>query len=193
MIYVKAAVEGKLDDAIVRRLVANAGAEIVNVYRADGRANLISRIRGYAAAARYDRWLVLCDLDRDECAPKFVASAVQNPPALFCFRVAVRSVESWLLADPGLAAHMEISLALLPHEPDSEPHPKQTLIRLAQRSRNRDIRLGVGGDRGTSDAPSLYNSFLSDFVESDWDPAQAAGRSDSLRRAMEAVSRLAGG
>ena len=193
MIYVKAAVEGKLDDAIVRRLVANAGAEIVNVYRADGRANLISRIRGYAAAARYDRWLVLCDLDQDECAPKFVASAVQNPPALFCFRVAVRSVESWLLADPGLAAHMEISLALLPHEPDSEPHPKQTLIRLAQRSRNRDIRLNVGGTHGTSDTPILYNSFFSDFVESDWDLAQAARRSDSLRRAMEAVSRLAGG
>ena len=195
MIYVKAAVEGKLDDAVVRRLVADAGAEIVNVYRADGRAKLISprRIRGYAAAARYDRWLVLCDLDQDECAPKLVANAVQNPPALFCFRVAVRSVESWLLADPGLAAHMEIRPVWLPREPDSEPHPKQTMIRLAQRSRNRDIRLGVGGDRGTSDAPSLYNSFLSDFVESDWDPEQAAGRSDSLRRAMDAVSRLAGG
>ena len=88
---------------------------------------------------------------------------------------------------------MEIHPVWLPREPDSEPHPKQALIRLAQRSRNRDIRLGVGGDRGTSDAPSLYNSFLSDFVQSDWDPARAAGQSDSLRRAMEAVAQLAGG
>ena len=88
---------------------------------------------------------------------------------------------------------MEISARRLPREPDSEPYPKQMLIRLAQRSHNRDIRLGVGGAPGTSDAPILYNSFLSDFVESDWDPERAAGRSDSLRRAMEAVSRLAGG
>lgn len=191
MIYIRAAVEGRLDEAVVRRLAADAGMDVVNVYRTDGRADLISRIPGYAAAARRDPWLVLCDLDQDECAPTLVASAVQNPPDLFCFRVAVRSIESWLLADPGLAARLEISATRLPREPDSERHPKRTLIRIARRSRNRDIRVGVGGSPGTADTPILYNVILSEFVESEWEPRRAAERSPSLGRAIGAVERLA--
>ena len=191
MVYVRAAVEGQLDEAVVRRLAADAGMAVANVYRADGRANLISRLPGYAAAARRDPWLVLCDLDQDECAPTLVAAAVQNSPDLLCFRVAVRSVESWLLADPGLAARLEVSTARLPREPDSERHPKRTLIQIARRSRNRDIRIGVGGSPGTADTPILYNVTLSEFVEAEWNPKRAAERSPSLLRAIGAVERLA--
>ena len=190
MVYVRAAVEGRLDEAVVRRLAADAGMDVANVYRADGRANLISRLPGYAAAARHDPWLVLCDLDQDECAPTLVAAVVQDPPDLLCFRVAVRSVESWLLADPGLAARLEVSTARLPREPDSQRHPKRTLIQIAQRSRNRDIRIGVGGSPGTADAPMLYNVTLSEFVETEWNPRRAAERSPSLGRAIGAVERL---
>ena len=191
MVYIRAAVEGRLDEAVARRLAADAGMDVANVYRTDGRANLISRLPGYAAAARRDPWLVLCDLDQDECAPTLVAAAVQNPPELFCFRVAVRSIESWLLADPGLAARLEVSTTRLPREPDSERYPKRTMIRIARRSRNRDIRVGVGGSPGTADTPILYNVILGEFVESEWEPRRAAARSPSLGRAIGAVERLA--
>ena len=191
MVYIRAAVEGRLDEAVVRRLAADAGMDVVNVYRADGRANLISRLPGYAAAARRGPWLVLCDLDQDECAPTLVAAAVQSPPDLFCFRVAVRSIESWLLADPGLAARLDVSTTRLPREPDSERYPKRTLIQIARRSRNRDIRIGVGGSPGTADTPILYNVILGEFVRERWNPQRAAERSPSLGRAIGAVERLA--
>ena len=192
MIYVRAAVEGKLDDAIARRLVTDAGAEIANVYRTDGRANLIGRIRGYAAAAHYDRWLVLCDLDQDQCAPQFVAAHLPAPSDLE-LRVAVRSIEAWLLADPGLAKVLGIRQAQLPRQPELELRPKQTLINLARNSPRRRVREDIGGRPGQPDPGSLYNETLTNFVNSKWNTERAAERSPSLRRAMEAVGRLAGG
>jgi hypothetical protein len=73
-IVVQAAVEGITDEAVVRRLAAHVGAHVGAV--------------------------VVADLDRDhDCAPRLVGEWLGEPSALMCFRVAVRAVEAWLLAD----------------------------------------------------------------------------------------------
>jgi hypothetical protein len=109
--------------------------------------------------------------------------------------VAVRAVEAWLLADAErLAAFLGIRAALIPRDPDAEHDPKTTLVNLARRSRRRAIREdivpreGSGGRVGPG-----YVGRLIEFVtaaENGWRPGVAAGRSDSLRRCLEALQVL---
>ena len=191
MTTITAVVEGALDEAVIRRLISDAGGAVARIIIAGGRANLLGRISGYANAARFEPWIILCDLDQDECAPSLLNQYASAHPSTLCFRIAVRSVESWLLADPALARILDISDSLLPKQPDAESHPKQTLIQLARRSRTRTIREQVGGDPDLADPGTLYTKTLSEFVESDWNPQRAAQRSPSLQRTLNAVQHLA--
>ena len=190
MTYIEAAVEGLLDEAVVKRLATDAGARIVQIHVKGGRAPLLDQLRGYHEAARYSPWLVLCDLDQDECAPAFVGQHLPTPSDL-CLRVAVRSVESWLLADPGLASFLGVKQSRLPRRPEMELRPKQSLVNLARSSRRRVIREDVGGEQNHRDPGPRYNDLLIEFVRERWDPRRAAEWAPSLGRAIGAVGRLA--
>lgn len=94
------AVEGPADAAVVGRVLASLGAEVGPVHIRGGKAGVDDRIRAYNQAARHGLWLVVRDLDRDApCAGELVARLIGSPADLMCFRIAVRQVESWLLAD----------------------------------------------------------------------------------------------
>jgi len=64
-IAICAAVEGVVDQAVVRTMILFAGASLGPVYGKQGKAFLHQRIRGYNAAAKHAPWIVLVDLDRD--------------------------------------------------------------------------------------------------------------------------------
>jgi hypothetical protein len=99
-VVISAAVEGDVDEAIVRKLVAHAGGQIGNVYGKNGKPMLRKKIKGYNNAARHTPWLVLIDLDNDaDCAPPVREEWVPDPATHLCFRIAVREVEVWLMAD----------------------------------------------------------------------------------------------
>ena len=108
------------------------------------------------------------------------------------YRVAVRAIEAWLLADAErLAEYLGISQALIPRFPDQDDHPKRTLVNLARRSRKRVIREemiprpGSGAQVGPG-----YLSCVQAFVSagsSIWRPQVAQERSDSLRRCLHAL------
>lgn len=192
MRYINIAVEGPLDAAVLGRLVDDAGAALARpAFTKGGRAPLLADLRRYVRAARISPWVVMCDLDRDHCAPAFVDQHAPEAPPDFCFRIAVRAVESWLLADIGIASYLGVSVASLPRNPDSEQHPKRLLLQLAQGARHRRVRDGLySGDSPNQVGPE-YNLMLSEFAGERWDPQQAAHRSDSLRRAIAAIERLA--
>ena len=192
MTYVSAAVEGQIDEAVIERLIGDAGAQTAQVYVKGGRGPLLAQLQGYRNAARLGPWVVLCDLDQDQCAPQFVAAHLPASSD-FELRVAVRAIEAWLLADPGLAKVLGIRQAQLPRYPELELRPKQTLINLARNSPRRRVREDIGGRLGQPDPGSMYNEMLINFVKATWNPQRAAERSDSLRRAIVAVARLAGG
>jgi hypothetical protein len=84
----------------------------------------------------------LTDLDQHGCAPEIIKGWLREQPhGNLVFRVAVREVEAWLLADRvGFAKFLDVSIDLLPQEPDEVLDPKQTLINLARRSRIRSLR-----------------------------------------------------
>src|SRR5215831_7456773 len=103
------------------------------VYGRKGKRFLLQSINGYNNAARYAPWIVLVDLDRDcDCAPPCAQKWLARPSTQMCFRVAVRAVEAWLLADrERLAQLLGVNAAWLPTNPDYLDDPKRELIDLA--------------------------------------------------------------
>lgn len=197
MVAVTAVVEGLLDEAVVTRLVRDSGAEIAHVHVKRGKAHILGRLHGYDAASRISPWLVLVDLDADfNCAPEMKATHLPRPGAQMCFRIAVRELEAWLLGDADrLAQFLGILPATIPRSPEALADPKAEMVRLATRSKRREIRLGLvpRPESGRTEGPT-YTSRLGEFVmdaATGWRPEVAAGRCDSLRRAIACLRRLA--
>ena len=98
-VTISAAVEGDVDEAVVRRLILEAGAQPGSVYGKNGKAALRAKINGYNNAARHAPWFVLVDLNGDaECAPPLRENWILAPAPRLCFRVAVRQIEAWLIS-----------------------------------------------------------------------------------------------
>lgn len=102
------------------------------------------------------------------------------------FRVAVREVEAWLLADKvNLAGFLHVPERFFPGAPDEIADPKAALLNLARRSRLSDIKGSLLPKRGsTAHVGPGYNECLGGFVRNRWDVRAAAGGSPSLARAM---------
>lgn len=190
---ISAAVEGIVDEAVVRRLIAHAGGTPGAVYGRQGKSLLRQRIAGYNNAAQRVPWIVLVDLDRDaDCAPPLRNAWLPELAPHLCFRVAVREVESWLLADAErLADFIGVSRSRVPAQPESLNDPKETLVNLARTSRRSDIREDlVPRPEGGRQVGPAYSSRLIEFVSDRWRPRIAARRAESLRRAIACLTRL---
>lgn len=194
---VSGAVEGTLDEAVVRRLAADLGIRLGAVFGRSGKAHLKARIDGYNRAARFSPWVVLVDLDNDfECAPSLCAEWLPGPAEHMYLRVAVREIESWLLADrSGIASFLGVPKSRVPRTVDDLDDPKQTLINLARSSRRRGIREDMipRPGSGASEGPA-YTSRMSEFVakggRGQWQPSTAAEASPSLARCLRALANL---
>ena len=133
------AVEGLVDEAVVRKLVALAGGRTGEVYGRNGKQALRLRISGYNNAARRSPWVVLVDLENEaDCAPPLRDEWVPAPAPNLCFRVVVRAVEAWLMADgPTLARYLGVRLARIPEAPETVDNPKDSMVALARQSRRK--------------------------------------------------------
>lgn len=189
-----AAVEGAVDEAVARKLIRHAGGVPGDVYGKRGKGHLRQRMEGYLYAARHRCWLVLVDLDSDyDCAPLMRAAWINTPqPSFLCFRVAVRAVEAWLLADAkSIAAFLGVTPSQIPSQPETLPDPKKTLVSLAAKSRRREIREDIVPPPGSQRKVGAgYASRMIEFTKQHWRPQAAAQRADSLRRALQALQNL---
>jgi len=187
------AVEGPVDEVVLLRVIAEVGREIETVYVAEGKANLLRRLTGFNSAARFAPWVVLIDLNATECPASLRQAHLPTPSAQMVFRVAVRAVESWLLADQTrLASFLAVSGSRIPQMPDAGYDPKQSLVNIARHSRRRAIREDMvpppGARRRVGPA---YEARLIEFVlvgRSGWCPSAAAASSESLRRCLAALT-----
>jgi hypothetical protein len=194
-VVISAAVEGLVDEAVVRRLIAHAGGKPGPVYGRQGKSSLRQKIAGYNNAAKWGPWIVLVDLDREyDCAPPLRAGWLGQPSARLCFRVAVRAVEAWLLADvEPLAAFLRMPRGRVPALPEAVGDPKTAMVNLARSSRRKVIRQDMVPREGSGrQVGPAYTSRLIEFVSSSWRPDVAARRSDSLRRTIACLKHLAG-
>lgn len=191
-----AAVEGAVDEILIRRLCRFVGATLGQVHGRRGKAYIISKLSGYNYSAQFRHWVVLLDLDEDgPCAPDVLPRWLASPSRLMRLRIAVREVESWLLADPErLAIFLSVSPALIPSDPDSLGDPKRRMVELAKRSRRRAVREDMVPIQGSGQPVGpAYTSRMIEFIrnsESGWRPDVAAQNSDSLRRCISAISNL---
>jgi hypothetical protein len=191
---VSGAVEGPVDEAVLKRLIEQAGGIPGVIHGKRGKDYLRSKLRGFNLAARFSPWVVLVDLNHEaECAPRLRQSwrLDQHSPQL-CFRIAVRTVEAWLLADrDSFAKFLGIASSRIPKNPETESDPKETVVRLARRSRRRNIQQDMvprpGGGREVGPA---YSSRLIEFIEKEWNPERAALTAPSLARALKCIKRL---
>jgi hypothetical protein len=189
-------VEGVVDEAVVKRLIVEAGGEIGPIYGKRGKSLLRQRVNGYNKAARHHPWIVPVDLNREaDCPPPLKEIWLPNPGPFMCFRIAVREIESWLLADrERFATFFRVRLSDVPAEPELLDNPKEAVVELSRKSRNRDIRLDMvprpGSGRKIGPA---YVSRLIEFIyntQRGWRPERAARSSDSLNRALTRIREL---
>lgn len=193
-VYVNLAVEGMVDEILVRHLLNFVGGfDVAGCYGRAGKDSIKQKIDKYNQAAKFLHWFVLIDLDKDEdCAPQLKAGLLPHPAQFMFFRIAVRSIESWLLADrEHIAGFLGISEQKVPSDPEGLLHPKEQMINLARRSKIAGIRQDmvprVGS--GLSEGPA-YNARLIEFINHEtvgWRPNEAGMNSDSLQRCLNGL------
>lgn len=182
-----------MDRAVLRRLVTFSGASPGTIYIKEGKTNLRQRINGYNNAARYQPWVILADLDHDhDCAGGFRNIWLPTPAEYMCFRVAVREVEAWLLADhQALSQFLRVPASRVPVHPDSVDSPKRELVMLANRSRVQDIRRDMVPRPGSGRIVGpAYTSRTIEFIRQQWRPDVACRRSPSLERCLTRIREL---
>lgn len=190
---VSCAVEGAIDEAVLTRLLAHCQLTRGPLHVKRGKPKLRTKLEGYNNAARFGLWVVLVDLDGDaECVVDFVRDWLPAPSPGMRFRVAVRQVESWLLADrERLAEALGVRRGLLPTHPESVPDAKREMVNIARRSRTPVVREEMvprsGSGRSTGPA---YPARLIEFVLTRWRPEIAAQRSESLERCLRRLREL---
>ena len=144
VIPINLAVEDNLSEELLKCLLRQSGKTfaIGTCYGRSGFGYLKKTINGFNNAAKGTPFFVLTDLDSCECAPALIddwLNAAKHKNLIF--RVAVREVESWLLADrSSFSKFLGISQNLVPVTPDDEQDPKQCIINLAKKSRRSNLR-----------------------------------------------------
>lgn len=194
MSYIHIATEDELSEAVAERLVRHCtGREVHLRLRRNGYGYLRVRLGSFAEMAQRTPVLLLTDLDTKPCPSALLAewwaTAERAVPDTLLLRVAVREIESWLLADhPGMTKLLGVRK--LPDDPDALSNPKMALLRLAEKA-PREIRDDLTVKRDVMVSQGLgYNARLTHFVRTTWYPERAAERSESLRRCCERLKRI---
>jgi hypothetical protein len=189
-------VEGNLDETTCRRLVDLTGLDTGAVYGRRGKSYIDRKMSvWYANAERspHDLWFVLRDLDRDAlCAGAFMSERRWTQPRFGAIRLAVPSVEAWLLADrQGAAKVLQVSETLVPAAPERLADAKQAVLDLASQSRDRAVRNDLIPRPGAARKVGPgYDLRLGAFAMRDWSVTRACDAAPSLARAIAALARL---
>ncbi|HRI28022.1 MAG TPA: DUF4276 family protein [Chitinophagales bacterium] len=187
-IYINLVSEDAISEFTMMKLLDSFASKyyIHNTYPANGYGYIKSNINGFNQASIATPFFVLTDLDNYPCPPELILDWITAPlHPNFIFRIAVKEVEAWLLADiEGFSEFTGVSQANFPANPELENDPKQTLINLARRSRRRDVREDIVPINNNATIGPNYNERLMQFVSDFWNLERAIGRSTSLQRAF---------
>lgn len=195
-VHLSGAVEGQTDEAVLQAIVGARGALVHRLHVQHGKAHLHRALPGYNAAARYSPWIVVVDLDDEyPCASMLVNAWLPAPSPQMRFRVAVRQIEAWLLADADhFATFFGVRRGQIPARPDELTDPKGTVVSLVSTSKKAAIRADMvprpGSGRRVGPA---YAARLIEFVtrgSNRWRVTAAASASPSLRRCVERIDEL---
>lgn len=188
------ATEDRLSEAVAERIITATGHTVLVKIPKDRRRHagfgyLKARLPDFMRASRGGvSFLVLTDLDTCPC-PSYLLKdwlGTTPKPENLLLRVAVREVESWILADRACFANwLGVSVSEVPVTPETCLDPKSDLLGLVKKSKNRDLREGLLPKKGAPSKVGMeYNDLLCDFVSSKWCIDEAALIAPSLERAI---------
>lgn len=197
------AVEDELSRAVIKRLISDYISKETPTCelgkKHGGFGHIKKNLKKYADLSAHGRVVVITDLDDNECPPSLRSkwlsdSGIQDPlPDNMAFCIAVREIESWLLSDRmNFSEFLGINVPAIDRDVEENvENPKEYIVRLAQKSRNRSVKEDIIPPRTSPAIVGLsYNFRLSSFVTSTWNPSEASSRSTSLRRAIEKIKNL---
>ncbi len=203
-VYFYGWVEDKPTAEVAKSLVSHASSKGKHILRfvdgfpsvVRGNGNIKKKAPKYLEMARQkNNVLIITDLDMIDCAPtllrrwlKLKPRTVLELPNRFIFRVAVREVEAWLLADASaLSKFLGIAKSNFPGKPDTLSDPKATLLTILRKKGTKSWHKQMLPDGNSASIGPLYNEKLCEFVSGYWDPSRASCVSPSLRRAIHAL------
>lgn len=189
-------VEDAPSEAVLRRLVMSAKhhLHVTSVFRAGGFGQIKSRLENFRNACHVIPHIVMTDLDTYPCPHELLKDwKVGKLPDRMLMRIAVREVESWLLADrEGIAKLIRVPLVKIPTNPDELPDPKQVLLNLARRSKSPRFASEFVPAKGSKAKHGpMYNEHLIGFATRHWDSSQAELASPSLKRTIKRIEEFA--
>ena len=194
MAVVNMLVEGLLDEAAAIRIIRHAQHEPGVCYGKKGCGYIKDRIQGFNRTAHSACYLSLVDFmdTRLTCPSEVISHWLPHRHPNMIFRLAVRELESWLLADQNnLADFLHVNPTLFPAEPEQLSDPKRELINLARRSRSSSLRSELVPEiNSTAQVGRLYQSKMLDFIQLRWDISLAREKSPSLDRCIARLSEL---
>lgn len=186
------AVEGDLDDAVLRKVLQSVGIEVTRSYVMGGKDRLRLNLARYNEAARFAPWVALTDLNEDaSCAPVLARTLVPAPNPNFQLHIVVHAIEAWLMADRDeIAQFLEVLPDRIPRAPEELSDPKKVLIDIARCSAARDIREEIvpRPGSGISQGPG-YVTRMIEFTVQRWSPDRACQSAPSLKRALERLAK----
>lgn len=136
--------------------------------------------------------LILTDLDNNRCAPELIEAwfKTKNISDNVLFRVAVREIETWLLADrTGLAKFLGIAVDNFNNNPDSLSDPKRHLLDIIRKKGRKRYHRDMLPS-GSAHVGPEYNARLCTFVQERWNIDTATKKSLSLQRALVAINKF---
>lgn len=132
-------------------------------------------------------------MDTDaHCPPELVRDWLPHRNERMLFRVVIREIESWILADrSSISRFLQIRKSKVPHHPESLDDPKASLINLARSSPNDGLKNAlVPGDPTKNAEGPAYTIRMERFVRNQWDLNEAQKNASSLRRCVDRLDTL---
>lgn len=190
---IPAVVEGYMESVFLPIVLDQIGrADLQPIIRnAGGGSKFWLAAARYNDAGKHTAVIGLADLEQAQCASSLLASKLPDKSAGFHLRLAVRMLESWLLADRhAMARFLKVPISALPINPDGESHAKRVLVNIARNSTSKAIREAlVPGDSGGM-VGSDYAATMCKFIEQHWRVSVARKTSPSLERACQRWSAI---
>jgi len=194
MIYFYCVYEDALTWAVIQKLLVQYPEhfQIQGNIPCGGFGRIRKKIKAYNNAAKNNYFFIITDLDDDECAPTLLKEWLpEGPNQKMLFRVAVREIEAWLLADrENFAKFIGVSKDLITMKPDDISDPKNEIISLVRRKSRRSLRNDIVPVNQHDQHGFGYNAQLGDFVNNHWDITNASKYSPSLEKAVKALQKL---
>jgi hypothetical protein len=194
MAVINSLVEGNMDEAAAIRIIEAAGHTHGTCFGKKGCGYIEKKIQQFNLTAHHIHYLALVDFmdTKLDCPAEVISNWLPYQHSKMVFRVVVRELESWLLADrSNLAKFLKINIAMLPLDPEQISDPKLSLVNLARKSKSARIRDALVPSTGsTAQEGKLYASEMKTFITEIWDIESARKTAQSLDKALISLERL---